>query len=285
MLTRPVACSDDALRRCLVEHWEVAVTDLRYLPVGFGSHHWAATDAAAERWFVTVDEIEGGGVALRAALETAADLHAAGCDFVVAPVRTPDGAVLARLGDFAVALYPHVAGETYEYGEFTSATHRRAVLDRIVTLHAIPQAVVKHASRDRFAIPYRAALEQALDVGAADASAGPYAAPSAQLLDRSGAVIRGSLAAYDRYVATVDEASRPFVATHGEPHAGNTIRTTDGWVLVDWDTALVAPRERDLWSLVGHDESIAETYAAVTGVTPSTVEHLVGRGTSEAPGG
>jgi hypothetical protein len=40
-----------------------------------------------------------------------------------------------------------------------------------------------------------------------------------------------------------------------------------------------------LWSLVGHDESIAETYAAVTGVTPSTVEHLVGRGTSEAPGG
>jgi spectinomycin phosphotransferase/16S rRNA (guanine(1405)-N(7))-methyltransferase len=242
---------------------------LRYLPVGFGSHHWAASDAAGMSWFVTVDEIADNDAALRAALETAADLRAAGCAFVVAPVRTSVGAVLARYGDFAVALYPHVDGETYAYGDFQSEAHRQAVLDILVALHAVPHAVAEHASRDGFAIPHRAALEHALDAGVAAGSGGPYAVPSAQLLTRNGAAIRGALAEYDGHVAGIDVAARPFVVTHGEPHGGNTIRTSDGWVLVDWDTTLVAPRERDLWSLVGDDESIGAAYAEATGVTPS----------------
>ena len=36
--------------------------------------------------------------------------------------------------------------------------------------------------------------------------------------------------------------------THGEPHPGNAMLAADGWRLVDWDTALVAPLERDLWA-------------------------------------
>ena len=53
------------------------------------------------------------------------------------------------------------------------------------------------------------------------------------------------------------------VLTHGEPHSGNTMRTAGGWRLIDWETALLAPPERDLWSF-GPD--IAETYRAATGV-------------------
>ena len=53
--------------------------------------------------------------------------------------------------------------------------------------------------------------------------------------------------------------------THGEPHPGNTMRTADGWRLVDWDTALIAQPERDLWML-GAD--VPEAYAEATGVTP-----------------
>ncbi len=34
------------------------------------------------------------------------------------------------------------------------------------------------------------------------------------------------------------------VLTHGEPHPGNTLMTNGGWVVVDWDTTLIA--ERDL---------------------------------------
>jgi spectinomycin phosphotransferase len=42
-----------------------------------------------------------------------------------------------------------------------------------------------------------------------------------------------------------------WVATHGEPHAGNQLRTSDGVLLVDWESLALAPRERDQRPLVG----------------------------------
>ena len=46
--------------------------------------------------------------------------------------------------------------------------------------------------------------------------------------------------------------------------------TPGGWVLIDWDTALAAPPERDLWSLDPGDGSILDAYAGLTGVTPQS---------------
>ena len=37
------------------------------------------------------------------------------------------------------------------------------------------------------------------------------------------------------------------VSTHGEPHPGNWLTTSAGLRLVDWDTARMAPPERDIW--------------------------------------
>jgi aminoglycoside phosphotransferase (APT) family kinase protein len=69
----------------------------------------------------------------------------------------------------------------------------------------------------------------------------------------------------DRYTALVADVDRSrWVLTHGEPHRGNTIVTTTGVVLVDWDTCLLAPPERDLWMLVGEGPGIRERYAART---------------------
>ena len=61
--------------------------------------------------------------------------------------------------------------------------------------------------------------------------------------------------------------------THGEPHPGNTMLTDRGLVVIDWDTALIAPPERDLWSLVAEDASVAPWYEERTG-TPLDPEAL-----------
>ena len=47
--------------------------------------------------------------------------------------------------------------------------------------------------------------------------------------------------------------------------------TASGWRFIDWDTVLVAPPERDLWSLDPGDGSVLDAYAAATGVTPLPV--------------
>jgi len=76
------------------------------------------------------------------------------------------------------------------------------------------------------------------------------------------------LARYDDLVAAARARPDRNVLTHGEPHPGNTMLTAGGWRLIDWDTVLIAPPERDLWSLDPGDGSVLGAYAEATGVTP-----------------
>ena len=59
------------------------------------------------------------------------------------------------------------------------------------------------------------------------------------------------------------------VVTHGEIHPGNVMVTSKGWVVVDWDTVLVAPPERDLWRLAQGGGSVLRAYADATGTAPN----------------
>ena len=78
--------------------------------------------------------------------------------------------------------------------------------------------------------------------------------------------LASAFARFDRLVTVATERRSGWVVTHGEPHRANTIDTADrGVVLIDWDTVLVAPPERDLWALIGEDEGIAHEYTNLTG--------------------
>jgi spectinomycin phosphotransferase/16S rRNA (guanine(1405)-N(7))-methyltransferase len=59
------------------------------------------------------------------------------------------------------------------------------------------------------------------------------------------------------------------VVTHGEIHPGNVMVTSKGWVIVDWDTVLIAPPERDLWRLAQGGRSVLRAYADATGTAPN----------------
>ena len=55
------------------------------------------------------------------------------------------------------------------------------------------------------------------------------------------------------------------VLTHGEPHPSNTLGTAAGWLLVDWDTTLIAAPERDLSRMTCRGRSAGDCYEALTG--------------------
>ena len=280
MKIRPPDLPEDLLAAALARGWGVTVASMTYRPVGFGSHHWEVLDAAGTRWFVTADELEnkrhwlGEPLAaafgrLRAALAAATDLRDCGAAFVVAPVLTVDGEPLARAHDrFGVALYPFVDGQSFEWGEFGTAAHRQGMLDLVVATHTAPAVAARRAMADDFAVPYRDELEAALDPAGLVADCGPYARPAALLIAGNAAPIRRLLARYDELAALGRSRPSAPVLTHGEPHPGNTMLTSGGWMLIDWDTALVAPPERDLWSLDPGDGSVLGAYADATGVPP-----------------
>jgi spectinomycin phosphotransferase len=245
----------DALR----VHWDFEAASLDYLAVGFGSHHWSATDGGGGRRFVTVDDLSKPRFgdqprenlrALERAFQSARALRDGGLDFVVAALPAGDGALLEVVTDaFSVAVFPWLEGASHEHGEYESDSEREAVRERIGRLHGATALVEGIAGREDFALPGRAILELALAEIGTEWRGGPYSEPARAALAARAEPVREALAGYDRLVSEVRARDEPWVITHGEPHRANVIWTSEGPQLIDWDTALVAPAARDLWML------------------------------------
>jgi spectinomycin phosphotransferase len=87
----PAEISPDLVAGILNKHWGFAAMEVAYAPVGFGSHHWIASEGAGPRWFVTADRLDRDNqVSIEAALGSAKELADDGYEFVVAPL--PDRA-------------------------------------------------------------------------------------------------------------------------------------------------------------------------------------------------
>jgi spectinomycin phosphotransferase/16S rRNA (guanine(1405)-N(7))-methyltransferase len=276
VFTRPTALTDDQVVTAVSDGWGVELDSVAYEPVGFGSHHWRGT-ADGHRWFVTVDDLDAkrwtpdesrrdGFERLDAALRTARELRDAGLGFVVAPERDEAGHVLRDLDRFALSLYAHVEGRSHEYGAYASSEDRLAVLGLVVRLHRAPRPVA--VCIDDLELRNRRDLDQALTELDRTWDSGPYAEGCRSALETAEPVLRRRLADHDALAAAARQHPERMVVTHGEPHAANTMLTADGWVLVDWDTVLVAPPERDLWAMAGEDPSVLDAYRQAGGQEP-----------------
>lgn len=95
---------------------------------------------------------------------------------------------------------------------------------------------------------------------------GPFSEPARRTFADHADDVTDLLALADRLAATVEDRGSAWVITHGEPHAGNVMRTGESRVLVDWDTVAFAPPERDLWMLIGENaDDMATVYLDATG--------------------
>lgn len=280
MLTAPLDLDEAALACVLERAWGIRVAAMTYLSVGWGSHHWEVADRGANRWFVTVDELEtkrfsasesldDGFARLRASLFSAVELAGAGREFVVTPVPgvDGDGDPVARLGSrFAIAVYPFLDGRSFAWGDGDTAEWRLAMVAMLASVHSAPARARRHALADDFTVPFRDELKAAC--GGEVTDTGPYGGPMAALMREHARPIQRALERYDGLTVLARTRPERKVLTHGEPHPGNTMLTAGGWRLIDWDTVLVAPPERDLWTLDPGDGSILDAYAAETRTTP-----------------
>jgi spectinomycin phosphotransferase len=268
--------------------WGLRDPQLDYLAVGFGSHHWRAIDSRGTRSFVTVDDLEAGTrttpdtdsafAALDRAFRTAAVLRDnATLEFVLAPLFDRDGAVIRRLSHrYAVTVSPLIDGESSEYGPYEGPDDRRVMGGVLGRLHSATGRVPTDLPRrEDFALPSRAALVEALHDLDRNWDFGPFAEPARKLLQVSAHELERRLQEYDELAAGVRESSDSWVITHGEPHRANVIRDPQGGVhLVDWDTTLIAPRERDLQMVLDQDLTGWHEYRELAGAASLNHEAL-----------
>ena len=279
VFTEPGDLDRAELAAVLERHWGLREPQLEYLPVGFGSHHWRAVDSSDAHRFVTVDDLQAGFqagpdtdaafAALDRAFRTAAWLRdEAELDFVVAPLHDDEGVIIRRLDDrYAVTVSPLIAGESSTWGPYESADDRRRMGGVLGRLHVVTEHVPAGLPRrDDFALPSRAVLVEALHDLDHPWASGPFAEPARRLLQANAGDLERRLQEYDQLAAEVRESSERWVITHGEPHRANVIRDPHGGVhLVDWDTTLIAPRERDLRMVLDEDLTGWDEYLAAAG--------------------
>jgi spectinomycin phosphotransferase len=268
----PGELETDAVVEALADGWGFDADAIEYAAVGAGSYHWLASDAAGTRRFVTVDDLDqkrwlgetrdAARVALGRAFGTAAALRQAGLEFVVAPIPANGGESLRRIGErHAVALFPFVEGEGGRWGPYEPGA-RAAVVSMLAELHrATPAGSVRTVGLE---LTGRRVLEAALSDVSETWSGGPLSEPARQAFAGHASEVPDFLALADRLAAGVERRGATTVVTHGEPHAGNVLRTDRGHVLVDWDTVALGPRERDLWWLADEPGDLA-AYTTLTG--------------------
>ena len=263
-----------ALIDSLADGWGFDVDAADYAAVGAGSYHWVVRDHEGRRGFVTVDDLDvkpwlgdtraSAFDGLKRAFDAAVALRDSGLEFVVAPILAGGGDTVRRVGPrYAIALFPFVAGQAGEFGRY-DATERAAIFTMLAELHQSTPAASMPRTVD-LGLPARGELESALQALDQTWSGGPLSEPARQTLARHASEVVELLSLFDRLAADVAQRSSNWVVTHGEPHAGNVMRTEDGHVLIDWDTVALAPAERDLWMLVRDSPSPATVYTDATG--------------------
>jgi len=277
MLTRPDDLTDAQIVAELAAGWGFHAETCSYLPVGFGSHHWLAADAGGDQLFLIVhdlpnmllsqtDTADAAFGRLQTALACAVSLRRdADLEFVVAPVPAADGRVMLRLSRrYSLAVCPYLTdSEPGREREFP-ASDLPAVVRLLTRLHrARPTAAPERCD---FALQRADGLRAAIASISEPWNGGPYGERARAMLTRHAAGLVALLAAYGRLAREVGSRPERFVLTHGEPDAWNVVRTTTGFVIVDWDFARLAPPERDLWHLAETDRSVLAGYTEASGL-------------------
>lgn len=253
MRSRPSFVTDAAIARALAEHWQ-PVSEIAYLPWGFGAHHWRA-----DTLFVTLDQLEPRHTAasLESTYASAAELAASGLEFVCAPLPARSGQFTVDTGVGALSVTPMLNGRSPAEAE----VDKPAILAVLDALHRTPPpAGLRHWSpqvgpdfadelRSRTAEPW---------------TSGPLAEEARTALATRADAIRRWNSRYLELASLAASHRASWVPTHGEPHNDNQVQTPDGLRLVDWESLAVAPRERDYADLpdtAGLDPEMVELFA------------------------
>jgi spectinomycin phosphotransferase len=171
-----------------------------------------------------------------------------GIDAVIAPLTDRSGRLFSPLDEYSVIVHPFVAGRD-AYEAALTDVQRRGLGAALRAIHtaAIPAGVAEGAPRETFAPGARDAVGELLALAARGPFPDAVAAEMAALMRERDDLIRALVARAAGLAARLARRALPVILCHGDLHAGNLHVAADGRVyIVDWDTVVYAPRERDL---------------------------------------
>ena len=236
MLERPPDVSDDEVLDVVRRLWEPAADAVEHLPVGWGAHHWRVDVGGVPALFATLDPDlpRHTHASLAAAYASAA---ARDLDFVWPSRPALDGSWATALGARTISVTGWLEGER-------PAESVAGLPGLLARLHAAPAPATARTWSTEIAPDL---TERIGDLVQQEWSE-PLGPAARELVVGHLAQVGGWVREHARLVALVDPAT--YVVTHGEPHVRNQWLARGRTWLIDWESLLLAPRERDLATLV-----------------------------------
>lgn len=242
MLERPSDVTDDEILEVVRRHWEPAADAVEHLPVGWGAHHWRIDVDGEPTLFATLDPDlpRHTYASLEAAYASAAAL---GLAFVWPSLPNVGGTYALPLGRRTISVAGWLAGER-------PAESAAELPDLLAALHAAPPPDAARA--------WSSAVDPALTHRLRDLLqlewTGPLGPAARELVVDHLAQVGG----WARELAHLCDIADPttYVVTHGEPGAHNQWVARGRTWLLDWESLQLAPRERDLATLVHEGRAV-----------------------------
>ena len=171
---------------------------------------------------------------------------------IIEPVKTLEGNLYLNAGDYIIILYPYINGKSAiakplkkdQWIEFGSA------LRKMHTLKLRPGSL--QIPRESYDGRWRRALKKHMESLNNKNRSNVYIKQFLDLYDRKAELIKFIIDNAEDISGRLKNSGNGFCLCHGDIHAGNLFIADDGELyIVDWDTLLMAPKERDLMFIGG----------------------------------
>jgi spectinomycin phosphotransferase len=250
MLEKPELADEDIIR-CLHEQYGLSVGSITFLPLGadLNTAVYRATTRAGTAYFVKLRR----GDFNEACVAVPNYLHSLGIRQIIPALCTQTGQPWAALAPFKVILYPFVEGQNgfdkklseQQWVEFGAALKRFHTAD-------LPAVLTSGIPCEDFSPRWRELLKMFLGRIESENFKEPVAAELAAFLKTKKECMVQMVERAERFAGMLQEQPPAFILCHADIHIWNLfIDVKESLYMVDWDTLLFAPKERDLMFIGG----------------------------------
>ncbi len=245
MLEKP-DLADDLIIDCLQRDYGLRITTIEFLPLGadVNTAVYRAIASDATPYFMKLR----GGDFNELTITVPHYLETQGISHLIRPIETRDGRLWTRIDRFAVILSPFITGQD----GFTLHLTDRQWIELGETLKGVhsaklPADIVDRLPRETYSSHWRDRVRTFQTRVGSTSFADPISAKLADLMRSEQDVVSRLVRRAEELATELQSRSLDFVVCHADIHGGNVLLDDSGKLyVVDWDTLILAPKERDL---------------------------------------
>ena len=250
MLEKP-EIEDKKILNTLEREFGLDVEEIAFLPLG------ADQNTAVYRVVTKEDNVYflklRSGEFNEASVSVPSYLSKLGIKQIIPPLATRTGQLHAVLENYAVILYPFVEGKNGFERSLSEPQWRQfgAALKAFHTAK-FPPAITRSIPREEFSPQWRESVKMVLKRIDQETFSEPIAREMADFLKTKSIEISELVNRTEHFAQVLQRQTLEFILCHGDIHAWNLLLTDNGaFYMVDWDTLIFAPKERDLMFIGG----------------------------------